>query len=841
MSRMGDVVAQTLVRRRLLENGYVPLANIDKMCVLPGWSHMVVDEAQIQDWSRKLRYRATGVRVEGGMAVIDIDVDDEEAVLAIIDALPEDIWAILQDAPVRRGRGAKEAWFCHLADGEEPFYRLASGGFRRTVEDEAVQRVEIFAGDGGRQFGAYGAHTIGDDGEVRVVYRWDNDRGLMQVPKDELPRITRAQLATVAQVASETLARLGWVNDLKSKAGFSAPGPIYDLDDQTFCTRDHGDVDLMGLGELCAVHGDVRLSASWIEGPSAVNTTRCIASLHPRDGRVSILETAAYEIHRPKDLAPKPVSASALDRLAEIAAQGGSIFTSSGQNVAPSAAPAAPGDAFLGLDVGAEIDRVVQALVQDVAFCPSEQKCVMPIDGGPERAMSLGNFKVLMQPWSVTVHGPRGGERVINPATIWSSDPDRIVVGGYRFRPDMEDRIIDDGDGSLYINLYRPMQDADAPEGAVRDAGAAFEALLRHLVPQAQDRAWFRMWLASKVQRPWAPNCGVLMIADQQGTGRGTLFDMMRVAVGRQYYRSISSIELLGVGGQGAYTDWAAQSILVTVEEVMAGADSGANMNWKRREAYERIKQLVDPRQRSMEIRRKGLQNYSQDVFFSLLMATNHRDALPLDMNDRRIAVLIQPEIRFDDVAELRSLVNPWRAGGGFSDAFGAALRQHLMRVDVDFDALRMAPELSGGRDAMRDSNEGDLEDLVREVLDRVPGDFIANKDLKRRMQIAVTAEGEGDHMRNWWVRVQDMLKRPNSFGWRAMPIRQAWMSADRSTARGVVYYREAAGDEAADTWSNASWEERRDVLLARGADVNAVMSAADRALRDGKLAVVRK
>lgn len=303
MTRAEEAAEQTDIRRGLLTNGYTPLANKDKMCVLRGWSDIYVDDAKIDEWSQQLKWRATGVRIERGLAVIDLDVNDDDAIAAIIDAIPADIWAILQDAPVRRGKGAKEAWFVRLADGEQPFYRLASAGFRQQPGDETVHRVEIFAGEGGgRQFGAYGAHTIGPDDHPSVIYQWTDGRGLIDVPFDDLPRLTRSQLSTIGEVASRTLEAIGWHHDRRSKQGFSSNRPIYDLADQKFETRDHGEVDLAQLEDLCAAGDEVRLSASWLEGPSAVNMTRCIASLHPRDGRVSILETASFAIHRPVDL-----------------------------------------------------------------------------------------------------------------------------------------------------------------------------------------------------------------------------------------------------------------------------------------------------------------------------------------------------------------------------------------------------------------------------------------------------------------------------------------------------------------------------------------------------------
>lgn len=830
MSKTNEIATQTGIRRRLLSNGYVPLANKDKMCVLFGWSEMHVDEAKIDEWANQLKWRATGVRVEGGLAVIDLDVNSADAIDAIVEALPEDLWAKLSLAPVRRGKGDKEAWFVRLAEGEEAFYRLASAGFKEpdAGDEGAVQRVEIFAGDGGRQFGVYGAHTIGEDGEVAVQYRWSAERGLADVALADLPAVTRADLALVADTATRVLDEMGWRRDLRSKAGFSSNVPIYDLDGQTFATRDHGDVDLAGLEDLCAQHGDVRLSASWLEGDAAVNMTRCIASIHPRDGRVSVLETASFESHRPKALEPRPITQGALERLQALAA-GGTIFD---RGVTPTAI--APTAAEVGVGMAGDMDSVVDALLGEYVYIPSEHRCVASLSGGPASAMTLANFKTLMQPHAVTVQGPRGGERVVHPVALWVADPRRIDVAGFRFRPDVQDRLIHDA-GQVYANAYQPLPWPEVSVSEVLSAGAAFEALLTHLVPDGEARAWFRMWLAAKVQTPQAANCGVLLIAKQQGTGRGTLFDMMQAVIGKPYYKSISSTELLGQGAQGVYTAWQASALLVTVDEVMAGGDTGTSMGWKRREAYERIKQLVDPRQRTAQIRQKGLQNYEQEVFFSLLMATNHFDALPLDQNDRRIAALIQPDIRFEDDAALKALVNPWRAGGSFGEVFGAALRRHLLRVPVDLSVLRIAPELGGGREVMRDANEGDLEDILRSVLGKVPADYMLNRDLKRRMQVAITAEGEGDHLKNWWVRVQDILKRPNAFGWSSMPTRQNYVDESGHMNRGVIYVRDGAD---AGLWQATSMADRS-ALIAPAADINRALSAAAKALRDGRLTVI--
>lgn len=333
MSLMDEIAEQTRIRRRLLANGYTPLANKDKMCVLPAWPHIHVDGARIEAWSTQLAWRATGVRVEGGLVVIDLDIDDGDVIEEIVAALPDaaaasglsfGICEVLRRAPVRHGKGWKEAWFCRLAEGEEPFYRLASSGWRRSAEDETVHRVEIFAGaSGGRQFGAYGAHTIGDDGSVAVLYDWMDDRGLCEVPFDELPTVTRAQLELIADTAAEVMRARGWVHELKSKSGYAISAPVFDLtDEMVFETRDHGPLSLAELEDV-ARGGDVRLSASWLEGPAAVNMTRCIASINPVDDRISILETASFNLHRPAALAPRAPTEDAFERLRRMALPAG--------------------------------------------------------------------------------------------------------------------------------------------------------------------------------------------------------------------------------------------------------------------------------------------------------------------------------------------------------------------------------------------------------------------------------------------------------------------------------------------------------------------------------------
>lgn len=299
MSRRDDINEQTRIRHALLDNGYTPLANKTKDCLLKGWSHLEVTHELIDEWSGMLGYRATGVRIGGGLVMIDFDIDDADVIEDVVDSLPDDLWDILRQCPVRHGGGQKEAWFARL-NGPD-FYRIASTAYSRPGDsDEVLHRLEVFAGSG-RQAGVYGAHTLDTSGDVAVAYRWA-DKSLVDVPFAELPVVSEVQIVRLCDAVNAVMEARGWVPCTRSKAGKTVETEIYDLtSDMVFETRDHGDLNLSELEAAC-VDGQVRLSASWLEGPAARNLTRCIATLHPGDGRLRVLETANFTMHRPADM-----------------------------------------------------------------------------------------------------------------------------------------------------------------------------------------------------------------------------------------------------------------------------------------------------------------------------------------------------------------------------------------------------------------------------------------------------------------------------------------------------------------------------------------------------------
>lgn len=310
LSRKARVEAQTEIRRQLLANGYVPLANKDKMCVLPRWNMLEVDEAKIDDWSDSLKWQATGVRVQDGLVALDFDVDDAEALDRIWEALPDHLFDVVDRAPVRMGKGDKICLFVRLAEGETAFGCIRSGAYWKTAGEAesgdlgVLHKLECFGGASARQIGAFGAHTLGDDGDIRVWYRWVGGRDLCSVPLDQLPVVTVEDVMTLAGVVTRVMDDMGWAHETSVKAGRVAETQVFDLDDEMmFDTLDHGVLGLEDLEKVARFEdGSLRCSASWLEGVSARNQTRCLVSINPGDGRVQVYETAGGVLHRPRSL-----------------------------------------------------------------------------------------------------------------------------------------------------------------------------------------------------------------------------------------------------------------------------------------------------------------------------------------------------------------------------------------------------------------------------------------------------------------------------------------------------------------------------------------------------------
>ncbi|MHC2792595.1 hypothetical protein ACVINZ_001607 [Mesorhizobium jarvisii] len=264
--------------RRLRGNGFTPLFAVDKQCAAYGWAvdqptdewlatavrkrQFIVDKDGPRTRKRKhptkrgefviengwqCRPQAVALRLDNGLAVIDLDVDHpikETLARRVLEKVPA-----LRDAPVRMGSGLKEAWFCR-AGPDADFYRLPNKPWCPPESDphaETVKahQIEVFGGGGElamrsggfrrpkKYFAAFGAHTVEKSTEtVLRSYSWVEDYSPLILPLDRHPVLSMADFRTVLETAEATLKEHGWQAIPRSSGGGSLSGrmtPVYDL------------------------------------------------------------------------------------------------------------------------------------------------------------------------------------------------------------------------------------------------------------------------------------------------------------------------------------------------------------------------------------------------------------------------------------------------------------------------------------------------------------------------------------------------------------------------------------------------------------------------------------
>ena len=707
------------VRMALLDNGYTPLANVHKTCMLKGWPSLVVDEDQITRWERSRGYPATGLRVENGLCVIDIDVDHAivgKVVDAMLDTLPRDLEP---ERLERAGKGHKLAWFCQGAD---MFSRLHTRRWVAPgeVEDDGTHSIEIFGGGSPRQFGAFGPHSFNDDGSVAVAYRWAEESPA-DVPLADLAVLTRDQLNDMLDAAEGELIKADFTPVLRSARGEGTPGKVHDLTaDMTFDILGGGTVSFAELSDMVRGGFEGRCSASWLEGPSASNRSRCLVT-KSGGGHVSIWESAGGATHMAADLAPT-VYTERVDRVAEKLRE---------RQEKRRARLTADDDHVSG----------AAKLLLSYAFQPNSRTPVVPLwSGTAEQPMPLSGLREACRPYCGVEAGPRGGEKKVSPVDVWLANPNRVVIEGTQMRPGKERPTFEER-GSTWVNTYAPPDLADASAGSSR-VGVDF---MTQLVPDPRERAWFMQWLAFKWRHPDIPGPGVIMVARDFGTGRGTFGALLRRMFGEWYVKDVAFKTFTGATYQSQYNEWSVSSLIAIVNESSASGNQSAYQ--AKHDVYEHLKEVVEPRPTMREVVVKGRDNYHATSCMSTLIMTNNTDAIPLPEDDRRFAVLTNGRKRDE---EFWTALNAWMG----NPANIAAFVEWLEAVDLEGYDPYGIPIMTRAKMAMVAGNESELDVAVARALGEMDGFFVMEQALKK------IAEGDEELPDKWKAVAKKMITR---------------------------------------------------------------------------------
>jgi hypothetical protein len=318
----------TALRLRLLANGFTPLPNYDKVCLEWNWPRLVVDAAKIISWkgSRARKRLATGLRVENGLCVPDVDSTDPRLLEGFRADLADVNPAVSTQALERHGgAGGKFALFCRRPEDAaiqgiisledfykrptEAYYRIQSRKWVRpedldkATEERAEHRLEVFAGaKGGRQFGAFGPHSHDAAGQVLREYRWLG-RSPADVPLKELPVLTKVEVFTLVDAFDDRAAALGYVPVPHTTQGETVPSFVYDLTYEM-------DFDGNSLDELATLYYAARNSDKFSNRISSrflghgTNPNKCIVGWSGRHDCVCVHNFETGITHLPADHKP---------------------------------------------------------------------------------------------------------------------------------------------------------------------------------------------------------------------------------------------------------------------------------------------------------------------------------------------------------------------------------------------------------------------------------------------------------------------------------------------------------------------------------------------------------
>ena len=265
---------------QLVANGYVPLPNVDKVCKLPRWPTVVVDERQARLWTRQSRWPAIGLRVEAPLLVLDLDLPDPDIAEAMRDIIPD---VVFERALERLGSPPKTAFFLRLRKGEQLFHELHTRRYTFGGASKVAFAVQAFGGGGGaRQFGAFGPHSHDEDGTVLKHYSWVAGFSPATTPIWELPELTRAEVLAVLDAADALLARWpGLIVDISTSHGEAHQTQVFDLTEEMVFVDGAG--DQYSFDELVQEAKDrrklnqpeLRITGSFTNDPTSSGSPRC--------------------------------------------------------------------------------------------------------------------------------------------------------------------------------------------------------------------------------------------------------------------------------------------------------------------------------------------------------------------------------------------------------------------------------------------------------------------------------------------------------------------------------------------------------------------------------------
>ncbi|WP_375690947.1 DUF5906 domain-containing protein [Pseudooceanicola sp. LIPI14-2-Ac024] len=253
-----------------------------------------------------------------------------------------------------------------------------------------------------------------------------------------------------------------------------------------------------------------------------------------------------------------------------------------------------------------------------------------------------------------------------------------------------------------------------------RRPSRAFVRMLRHLFPDRAARRRVLAWVVNAVQKPWSRQWMLLIISKEEGTGKSTFGDMVKVlfkhAGGETTWRDITD----------QWDNWAHRKAFVLNDELKEERRfSGKSA------VEEKLKIYNDSRVREHEFNYKGSKQHGW-MYVKMMSCSNHDDALVLVNEARRVGAehATSEKLSKDLHAECLSYIDDEQA---IADTWHWLQSLDVQQLFPGFNP-GVAPE-TGAKARMKHLNKSDVKLALEHALQVMPGDVCTKKQLREWLE----------------------------------------------------------------------------------------------------------
>jgi hypothetical protein len=362
------------------------------------------------------------------------------------------------------------------------------------------------------------------------------------------------------------------------------------------------------------------------------------------------------------------------------------------------------------------------------------------LSGGPEDGLiRLTDFKAAYAQ-NIEVRASSGKEPIKKPAgALWQSKLKTTRVLDTIYDPTSPDNRILTIAGSMYFNTYRrpnhsPM--TGNPDEFLRHC--------EHVIPDPTERELFYDWVAFKLKNPGKRPYSMVMVADlpvvddgnkgeRYGIGRSMISDAL-AACFQDGVRNITLGDLTGIGGQSDFDDWKEGTQLIAAEE----AKMSEQKNWAAGSStYEHLKLVVDTKpSKNVRVKPKYGRIRYVTTYYSVIIFTNHADALTLPVGDRRFCVIDNATTRRTD-SEYADMAGFLENQQNISNLYHWLMTRNIS----EFKHAR--PPMTPAKNLMIESSKTSSDEVWSRMLEVLTGAIVTKDQLVRAAELVCGSDEE--------------------------------------------------------------------------------------------------